>query len=81
MHNLQLLVDRLVFKASELIENSTTNLAASWMHIKYKYDGGKVVTAHKVVHGNIAVRVLGYIRIESSLGATLLGRNDKLTSK
>ena len=43
MHNLQLLVGRLVSKASQLIENSTTNLAESWMHIRCKYDGAKVV--------------------------------------
>ena len=30
-------------KASQLIDNVTTNLAESWMHIRTKFDGGKVV--------------------------------------
>ena len=30
-------------KASQLIENVTTDVAESWMHIRSKYDGGKVI--------------------------------------
>ena len=43
MHDLQLLVGRLVAKAPQLYENSTTNLAECWMNIRCKFDGGKVV--------------------------------------
>ena len=30
-------------KASQLIENVTTNVAESWMHVRSKFDGGKVI--------------------------------------
>ncbi len=30
-------------KANQLIDNVTTNLAESWMHIRAKFDGGKVI--------------------------------------
>ena len=43
MHDIQTALSRLVSKASQLIENVTTNVAESWMHIRSKYDGGKVV--------------------------------------
>ena len=33
----------MVAKASQLIGNKTTNLAECWMHIRSKFDGGKVV--------------------------------------
>ena len=33
----------LVAKASQLIGNETTNLAECWMHIRSKFDGGKVI--------------------------------------
>ena len=39
---IQKLVSRLVCKASQLITNETTNMAESWMHVRCKYDGGKV---------------------------------------
>ena len=42
-HDIQVLVSRLVSKASQLIGNETTNLAESWMHIRSKFDGGKVI--------------------------------------
>ena len=43
MHDIQMLVARLVEKASQLLGNFTTNLAESWMHIRSKFDGGKVI--------------------------------------
>ena len=42
-HDIQTALSRLVSKASQLIENVTTNIAESWMHIRSKYDGGKVI--------------------------------------
>ncbi len=38
-HDIQVLVA----KAEQLIDNVTTNLAESWMHVRTKFDGGKVI--------------------------------------
>lgn len=43
MADIQTVVSRLVAKASQLIGNFTTNLAECWMHIRTKFDGGKVI--------------------------------------
>ena len=43
MHDIQVILSRLVAKASQLIGNFTTNLAESWMHVRSKFDGGKVI--------------------------------------
>ena len=43
MHDIQVILSRLVAKASQLIGNFTTNLAEAWMHIRTKFDGGKVI--------------------------------------
>ena len=43
MCDIQVLVSRLVAKASQLLGNETTNLAECWMHIRSKFDGGKVI--------------------------------------
>ena len=43
MHAIQTALSRPVSKASQLIENVTTDVAESWMHIRPKYDGGKVI--------------------------------------
>jgi hypothetical protein len=43
MHEIQVLVSRLVAKAPQLIGNFTTNLAEAWMHVRSKFDGGKVI--------------------------------------
>ena len=43
MHDIQVLVSRLVSKAGQLIHNLTTNLAENWMHIWCKFVGGTVV--------------------------------------
>ena len=42
-HDIQRALSRLVSKAEQLIDNATTNVAESWMHIRTKYDGGKVI--------------------------------------
>ncbi len=42
-HDVQVALSRLVGKAHQLLGNSTTNLAECWMHIRTKYDGGKVI--------------------------------------
>ncbi len=43
MHDVQVLVSRLVGKARQLVNNFTTNLAENWMQIRCKFDGGKVI--------------------------------------
>ena len=42
-HDIQTALSRLVSKAGQLIDNATTNVAESWMHVRSKYDGGKVI--------------------------------------
>ena len=42
-HDIQTALSRLVRKASQLIDNVTTNAAECWMHIRSKFDGGKVI--------------------------------------
>jgi len=42
-HDIQVILSRLVTKAEQLVDNVTTNLAESWMHLRSKFDGGKVV--------------------------------------
>ena len=42
MIDIQKQVSRLVAKAGQLIGNFTTNLAESWMHMRTKFDGGKL---------------------------------------
>jgi len=43
MHDIQIILSRLVAKAPQLIGNFTTNLAEAWMHVRSKFDGGKVI--------------------------------------
>ena len=43
LHDIQVLLSRLVMKAGQLISNFTTNLAEGWMPVRCKFDGGKVV--------------------------------------
>ena len=47
IHDIQMLVSRLVEKAHQLIGNFTTNMAESWMHIRSKFDGGKVINRYQ----------------------------------
>ncbi len=42
-HDIQVILSRLVAKGNQLIDNVTTNLAESWMHIRAKFDRGKVI--------------------------------------
>ncbi len=43
LHDISTLVSRLVAKSNQLVGNHTTNLAECWMHIRTKFDGGKVI--------------------------------------
>ena len=43
IHDIQALLSKLVAKAAQLLGNVTTNLAECWMHIRSKFDGGKVI--------------------------------------
>ena len=43
LYDIQVQLNRLIEKADQLIENVTTNLAECWMHIRTKFDGGKVI--------------------------------------
>ena len=65
MHDIQVLVSRLVSKAGQLIHNLTTNLAENWMHIRCKFDGGKVV--NRIQSGSWESRCYG-AGLEKSLG-------------
>ena len=42
-HDIQVQLSRFITKANQLIGNVTTNLAECWMHIRSKFDGGKVI--------------------------------------
>ena len=43
IHDIQVAAGRLVTKVAQLINNETTNMAESWMHVRSKFDGGKVI--------------------------------------
>ena len=43
LYEIQAVLSRLVGKAHQLLGDSTTNLAKCWMHIRTKFDGGKVI--------------------------------------
>ena len=43
LHDITTKLSRLVAKSKQLIGNHTTNLAECWMHIRAKFDGGKVI--------------------------------------
>lgn len=43
IHDIQVAVSRLAAKAAQLVFNETTNMAESWMHVRSKFDGGKVI--------------------------------------
>ena len=63
MHDIQVAVGRLVTKASQLIDNETTNMAESWMHVRSKYDGGKVINRSQ--SGSWEHRCKGWERVGS----------------
>ena len=41
LHNISVVLSRLVARSEQLIGNHTTNLVECWMHIRAKFDGGK----------------------------------------
>lgn len=47
IRDVSVMLDRMATKGSRLIGNYTTNLAESWMAIRMKFDGGKVVNRCK----------------------------------
>ena len=49
-HDIHVLVTRLVGKAHKFIGNVTTNLADGWMHMRSKFDGGKVIKSGSWEH-------------------------------
>ena len=67
MHDIQMLVARLVEKASQLLGNFTTNLAESWMHIRSKFDGGKMINRSQ--SGSWQYRCMG-AGLQQNLGKT-----------
>ena len=67
VHDVQLLVSRLAAKAPQLLGNHTTNLAEAWMHIRCKFDGGKVVNRSQ--SGSWQHRCMG-AALSQNLGAT-----------
>ncbi|VDI47752.1 Hypothetical predicted protein [Mytilus galloprovincialis] len=42
IRDVTIIINRIAEKSDRLLGNSTTNLAESWMHIRTKFDGGKV---------------------------------------
>ena len=66
LHDVQVLVSRLVAKAPRLIKKFTTNLAEAWMHIRCKFDGGKVV--NRIQSGSWQHRCMG-AGLQPNLGA------------
>ena len=43
LHDIQVIVSRLVAKAPQLISNFMMNLTEAWMHTRCKFDGGRVI--------------------------------------
>ena len=56
-HDIQVQLSRLVGKAEQLLGNTTTNLAECWMHMRCKFDGGKVINRSQ--SGSWEIRCLG----------------------
>ena len=57
LYDIQAVLSRLVGKASQLLGNNTTNLAECWMHIRTKFDGGKVINRSQ--SGSFTHRCMG----------------------
>lgn len=57
LHDIQRALTRLVTKANQIVNNVTTNIAESWMHIRSKFDGGKVINRSQ--SGSWGYRCLG----------------------
>lgn len=43
LHDIQVMISRLVAKVPQLIGNFTTSLAEAWIHTPSKFDGGEVI--------------------------------------
>jgi len=67
MADIQITVGRLIAKAGQLLGNFTTNLAESWMHMRCKFDGGKVVNRSQ--SGSFQHRCMG-AGLRQNLGPT-----------
>ena len=48
LHDISVVLSRLVAKSKQLIGNHTTNLAECWMHIRAKFDGRKKINQSKI---------------------------------
>lgn len=55
MYDIKLLLSRLVAKASQLIDNFTTNLAEGWMHVRTKFG---IMTAHITTSFDFSISVV-----------------------
>lgn len=77
-HDIQVILSRLVAKASQLIDNVTTNLAESWMHIRSKFDGGKVINRSQ--SGSWEHHCMG-AGLQQNMGTWTLEGTDALFSK
>ncbi len=81
-HDIQVVLARLVAKAGQLIGNETTNLAECWMHIRCKFDGGKVINRSQSGSWEHRCMGLGSSKIWASSGVCKFGktlRNHPLT--
>ena len=67
MADIQVTVGRLIAKAGQLIGNFTTNLAETWMHMRCKFDGGKVINRSQ--SGSFQHRCMG-AGLRQNLGPT-----------
>ena len=67
-HDVQAALCSLVGKAKQLLGNCTTNLAECWMHIRTKFDLGKVIIGPKVVLGSTDLWELHYSKIWEGSG-------------
>ena len=83
MHDVQMLVSRLVEKAPQLIDNFIANLAEAWMHIRCKFDRGKVIhqPQPKWILATSMHRNRATVQSWKDMGTTGLGRNDQSPRK
>ena len=56
-HDIEVRLTRLIGKAEQLLGNATTNLAECWMHMRCKFDGGKVINRSQ--SGSWELRCMG----------------------
>ena len=81
LHDIQVLLSRLVMKAGQLIRNFTTNLAEGWMQVRCKFDRGKSCeSVSKWVMGTLILWCWATAKFRKNLGTTHLGENDHLST-